>query len=523
MKKPSRICTLDMETDPFAWGVVPEPFAIGFNDGEQYYEWWGDDCVIEFARWLASYPEPCMIYAHNGGKFDFLYLFEYLEEDLFIINGRIVKGKIGIHELRDSYAILPMPLRAYNKETIDYSKMERHCRQEHMVEILTYLESDCKYLLDLVVAFHDEFGDKLTVGSASNEQLRRFHEYECMSESGDAEYRSYYFGGRNQCFKSGMVRGDYQIYDVNSMYPFVMKTAMHPVSCAVNRSRDLNLKTDFAKIRAKNWGALPIRTKTGIDFTCEEGVFYATGHEIIAGLETGTLEIQEVLEAHSFTQRITFADFIDHFYEERLKAKKEGDKIHDIFYKFIMNSSYGKFAQNPENFKKSKLTCNLILDVPWELKETRGKFMFWEKPAPGGFRSYLNVATAASITGAARALLLRGLAKADDPVYCDTDSIICKALNAPISDTELGAWKCEGKGDVIHIAGKKMYVVFDDGTAHKQACKGVRLTAQQIVAVASGMEVEFANPVPKFGLLKEPRFTKRKIKATAKAKKFARD
>lgn len=80
----------------------------------------------------------------------------------------------------------------------------------------------------------------------------------------------------------------------------------------------------------------------------------------------------------------------------------------------------------------------------------------WEKPAMR--RKYNNVGTAASITGAARAKLLEAIHNAENPVYCDTDSLICTALNnTEIHSTRLGAWDLEKSFDEIIVAGKKLY------------------------------------------------------------------
>ena len=82
----------------------------------------------------------------------------------------------------------------------------------------------------------------------------------------------------------------------------------------------------------------------------------------------------------------------------------------------------------------------------------------YERPKGDKLRFY-NIATAASITGAARSVLMRAIADAVDPIYCDTDSIICRRLgpNQTLSDTELGAWKVESTFDELLICGRKTY------------------------------------------------------------------
>src|SRR6516225_5266481 len=99
-----RIATSDFETDPFEHGVVPKPFCAGYYDGENYWDFWGDDCAARLVDHFRSIEEPTVVYFHNGGKFDFFFFIEDLEQDVKIINGRIVKAQIGKVELRDSYA-----------------------------------------------------------------------------------------------------------------------------------------------------------------------------------------------------------------------------------------------------------------------------------------------------------------------------------------------------------------------------------------------------------------------------------
>ncbi len=143
--------------------------------------------------------------------------------------------------------------------------------------------------------------------------------------------------------------------------------------------------------------------------------------------------------------------------------------------------------------------------------------------------SYYNVAIGASITGAARSILMRALAVAENPIYCDTDSITCKALPVAKSETELGAWKHEASGDTIAIAGKKMYVCLDgringpfergDENGYnlrciKSATKGARLPAADIVKVAQGETVRFEKAAPTFKLDGRVQFIAREIRRT---------
>lgn len=532
------IAVVDCETDPFAPNFIVKPFAIGFDTGDRYIDFWGDNCVSEFFDYLATLTaegQEFIIYAHNGGKFDFFFFLDYLDPDQnpLIMGGRLVKINFGGQEFRDSFAIIPQALSSYKKDEIDYDKFKREKRERHRPEILSYLKSDCQYTRELIIGFHEMFGDKLTIASASLPMLNSFTGFEKITgDAFDERFRRYYYGGRNQCFETGVLLPKYGrhffVYDRNSMYPAVMRDELHPVSNRPELQDKITDETDFACIEAENNGALPMRKDDGgLDFTVKRGIFYATIHEIRAGLETGTLKIIRVLHAWKFDRKTNFAEFVDRFYNLRLEAKAKDDKVRDILYKFCLNSGYGKFALNPRKFKQWAMTVGEIpepqatADNPngWALHSQSGDLFIWSRPNPrkGGF---YNVATAASITGAARANLLRNLALAKRPIYCDTDSIICEGFEGELNETELGGWKLEAIGDRVAIGGKKLYTVYNKidlterGEAIKKASKGVRLTPQEIIQVCSGKEIFYQNPVPTFALDGSVDFVERRIRAT---------
>lgn len=536
------IAILDTETDPFEKGLVVKPFCLGFDTGDRYVEFWGDDCVSQFFEYLATLTadgDEYIIYAHNGGKFDFFFFLPYLDQDQtpLIMGGRLVKIFFQGQEFRDSYAIIPQALSSYQKEEIDYSNFTRDKREKHKADILKYMKSDCRYTRDLVVSFHDMFGDKLTIASASLCMLRSYHGFETFkSEALDERFRNYYYGGRNQCFETGYLKPrpghQWRLYDRNSMYPAEMRDTLHPISNRAELQSRIDSDTDFACIEAINDGALPMRDEHGgLDFTVRKGTFYATIHEINAGLETGTLQIQRVKHAWKFDRKATFAEFVETFYKLRADAKLDLDKVRDILYKLCMNSPYGKFALNPRKFKQWCLTLGdfpepqLSPENPdgWSLHSQSGDMFIWSRPSPrkGGF---YNVATAASITGAARANLLRNLSLATRPVYCDTDSIICESFTGELDDGKLGYWALEATGDRVAIAGKKLYTLFNEadlrntGKAIKKASKGVTLSPDEIVRVCNGHEVIYENPVPNFKLDGSAVFVTRRIRSTGKAR-----
>lgn len=532
---PYIIATGDCETDPFEYRVLPVPFVWGFySEATGYEHFWGvgetreqqqESCVTQFIEYLYSLSEPHIIYMHNGGKFDFLFLMEYLDGTLKIVNGRILEARIGPHILRDSYAAVPIPLAAYKKDDIDYSKLAFNVRQSNKSEIIHYLGGDVRYLYEMMVAYREEFGDVLTIGTAAMRALKKHHEFEEFDSGQDAFFRQFYFGGRNQCFEVGELKGHWKVFDINSSYPYTMANFQHPISRAYSEGRTLDNDTDFAIVTGRNFGGLAFKDpKTfGLDFTRSYGTFYTTGHELRAALETGTFEIERIDAAYTFAQRTTFDTFVEHYFSKRLASKAAGEELYVLFWKLILNSGYGKFCLNSDNFKDWMITASdeYLDDSLWNLEYQHGEYLLWSKPTIQ--HKFYNVATGASITGGSRAQLLRGLAKATRPIYCDTDSIICADFAGELDDKKLGSWKFEAEADTLYIAGKKLYVLYDKGAPWvdskgkgKQASKGTRLTAEQIKSAALGDTVRFDNPVPSFKLDGNHQFISRRVRRTAR-------
>lgn len=529
------IAVLDLETDPFEYGVSVKPFLSGFYDGERTISHWGNDCIERLVKSLESEERQWTIYAHNGGRFDFFFFLNHLSRgDMRIINGRIVEARMGNHIVRDSFAIMPFPLADYAKDTIDYNLMRAENRTAAKGEILRYFQKDLTSLYELVVAFHKEFGDKLTIGSASMKELRKRSAFKCGTGEYDAKFRKdFYFGGRNQVFKGGIHHGDIRVYDVNSMYPFVMLSSMHPIGTANNVSKWVEKNSVFVVAEGHNFGAFPQRQPdNSLDFSIPYGRFCCTIHEWNVALDTGTFKPTKIIKSYTWDEQATFEEFVSHFYDARRHAKETGDKIKTIFYKFVLNSAYGKFAQDPDNYFDWFITpygeqpnewhecgascvepCSKVWHPAYVFELS---YIIWKRPIT--MKMWYNIATGASITGAARAVLLKGICDTREPLYCDTDSIICRDdSRVAVHASRLGAWDLEASGSMVAIAGKKLYTVLDPaGQCIKKAHKGVRLTSDEIVKIATGETVIAENPVPHFAWDGKTTFTRRTIKRTAR-------
>ena len=529
------IATFDYETDPFKVGRSPEPFSCGFYDGQNYWDFWGDDCTLQFMLFLYNSYIPdymvgdnLIIYAHNGGKFDFFYLLDYLDPELFMINGRIGRAYLTgarFIEFRDSYLILPLPLSANDKDSISYDKFERDVREDHKDEILKYQKKDCTSLHEWVSGFAESYGTGLTIAGTAFKELKKLdYKVKNTSDEYDRKFRPFYYGGRVQCFETGHMNGWFECVDINSAYPWAMtKDHWHGDRYMVSSSiPDTDNGSWFIECDAISKGALPIRGEDGKLYYPDDDTvrrYRVTGWEINAGLDTETLQIVKIHSVFVPNNLETLKPYVDKFFglkseaDKNMKdAKAAGDdaqfrywKAQRLFSKTLSNSCYGKFGQDGRKFEKFEIYPwgESPAGDGWKLYSETSDHAIYSRPDPAD--RFFNVATAASITGCVRAYLWRSICASDRPLYCDTDSIICQKFHGEIGD-ELGQWECEARGSDVYIAQRKMYAMkrhqklwpfFD----YKIASKGVRLTAQQIIdGVTTGKTIVTERDAPAFSL-----------------------
>lgn len=533
MKRSSRarpIATVDCETDPFLHGRLPQPFLWDIFDGAKHYTYEHVCDVIDFLK-----DKKWIVYAHNGGKFDY-HMQGFLSElepwgPIMLINGRLAQFKIGECEFRDSYNILPVPLAQYKKDDIDYAKFERKVRASHMGEITRYLHGDTAYLYELVSKFRADYGPGLTLaGSAMKVWAAKSSIKPPKSSRGFYDAISpYYYGGRVECFHFGEIQERFKMVDINSAYPYAM-LHKHPFSTtydiAIPLASDPIKPESLYAVRALSHGAFPFRNKTGLEFPHDAIVrdYFVSGWELQAALDTQTVEIIEIKQRMDFHQLLDFTPYINHFYELKKASKKESAEY--IFAKLFMNSLYGKFGANPDNYNNYTVCdpafISAALTDGYEFAGELGPWAVMQSALEESQIRYYNAATAASITGFVRAYLWRhvcAIRKAGGEVlYCDTDSLAFTG-EVPSSmrmDKELGGWSLEGEFDRGGIGGKKMYAFHNVNGKWKCGCKGVKLTPGEIIKVCQGETVTYKRDAPSYGHGKKPSFLTRRVQMTGR-------
>ncbi len=553
-----RIAVCDAETDPFKRNRVPAPFIWGWYDGDEYLCF---RTTEELVSHLSAFDG--IVYAHNGGRFDWHFLLPYAEayDEIMLINGRIAKMHIGACELRDSYNIIPVPLSAYKKDDIDYSIMEPDVRDLpcNMRKIKKYLKSDCIYLYELVTRFISDYGMQMTQAGAAMKQWTKISNLPTPSTDKNFydEISAYYYGGRVQCFQSGIIERLVSVSDINSAYPYAM-LHKHPYSSNYSQREGYAENADFYKVRCISRGAFPFRglglsdgrTAAGLAFPDDDvpREYTITKWEYAAAIETNTIECVEVLESISFMGHQDFSEYVNYFYELRNVCKANDDVAGSLFAKLFMNSLYGKFAANPAAYSNYMIVpMNVIAGLPatgWKFSGEFGPWGLAEAPLEEDRQRYYNVATGASITGFVRAMLWRAICASKGVIYCDTDSITAESASV-VYGGNLGQWKHEGNFDRCGIAGKKLYIMrgangwYEDSDGktlysptvkpagcerlYKTASKGAKLTRSQLWHVAKGGNVEHVAEAPTFSPKKEPVFTNRKIRFTAPTSTIVKD
>lgn len=518
---PRKIVVLDCETDPFKKGRSKiRPFLWCIYDGETYSYFTKAEDVKKFLE-----RENYIVYAHNGGRFDYHFLLGYINpfEPLMVVNGRIARMSIGSCEFRDSYSIIPMPLSAYKKDEIDYGIMEESERSRPINEkkIREYLKNDCKYLYDLVMSFTDNYGVNLTLASSAFKEWRRITGNKNPKTTREFYHaiKPFYYGGRVQCFKMGEINHDFSIYDVNSAYPNAM-LKFHPYGSTYSVTKRLptkDVELSFIRFEALSTGAFPFRSDHGLYFPDdgEKREFSVTGYEFTKAQELGLLKGCKIKEVYTFPEKIEFGQYVRHFFKLKQAAEEQGDKIKRNEAKLFLNGLYGKFAANPEEYREfmpvhPKFVEGASVDG-WTFNSNFGPWALLYRALPEEKQNYYNLATGASITGAQRAEMMGALNAVKNPLYCDTDSIACYDKGSLRIGESLGEWKREAVCNYGAVGGKKLYAFRKKDGSFKLASKGVKLTAGEIIKIAKGEEIEAENIAPTFTIHKEPYLMKRKI------------
>ena len=432
---------------------------IGVFDGKDYYHF----------RDIGSFLDHIMQkkyrnyrwFAHFGGRYDLNFVFDYLRsrDDLaisFYCSGSMVvqmkiKRRDIITKLCDSFRLLPAALRdlgiafdvKHKKTSYEFTAMD------YGKELIEYNEQDCRCLYECLERFYEETGlQSETFATHAMKMFRKdfLHQFLWKPRPQVTDFiRPSYHGGRVEVFKSQ--HPNLTAYDVNSMYPYVMQFPM-PIEY-IGESRTLDDSAYgfvHASVRIPDCyiPSLPVRVgKLYFPMGVFEGTW--TADELRTAVSRGA-RIVKIHRGHYFKTEPIFRDYITKLYE----LKKFATEPTRTIAKFLLNSFYGKFGQNPT--KKVYCTEKEAPHGAYPIITQEGEptgFAYYEKTSNA---AYLLPHLAAAVTSRARLHLLSKLN--DSSFYCDTDSVF--TTEKIETSKELGEWSEVGTGE-CHFIQPKLY------------------------------------------------------------------
>lgn len=158
-----------------------------------------------------------------------------------------------------------------------------------------------------------------------------------------------------------------------------------------------------------------------------------------------------IIKGYKYKTAPLFSDFINTLYGKKYMYKRNKNKVMELAIKIIINSLYGKFAQDLSGFQE------------FYTKEARIKIFAHDL-------NKIYCPLSSYIVSSARYNLMEVINK--NPlnfIYCDTDSVMCfdrTQIDPNIIGNKLGQWSYEFNGkriDKCKILGKKNYMMQVDG------------------------------------------------------------
>ena len=512
--------TADFETNVneadcrvWAWAVS----EIGDPDHFEY----GND-IEGFINWCANKRYNYKVWFHNL-KYDGEYIFSYLLKNGYtlitdkkqkkdktftcLISGMgqfysieiyfTVKGKRSNKvTIYDSLKLLNMSVDVIAKQfdlpirklEIDYKEF-REVGHELTCEEIDYIRNDVEIMSRALDIMFKLGLTKMTIGSCAlsnyREIIKNFGRYypELPLEL-DQDMRKSYKGGftyLNPLYKEQEV-GNGIVLDVNSLYPSVMKNAYLPYGKPMffegkyeeNFLYPLYIQRLSCSFELKEGKIPTIQLKNNPSYNPTEYLTSSNGD--IITLTLTNIDLKLFLENYDVKflkynsgwkfKRVKglFNEYIDIWSNNKIEAKKNGNKALYMISKLMLNSLYGKFAKNPYNRSKYPY-INEDGKVSYKLGDVEeGKGLYI--PIGAFITSYAREKTIRT-SQAIRDYTLKTYGR-DYYIYSDTDSIHMLELPeeelksfVDIDDFILGYWKLESKFKRGKFLRQKCYIEQD--------------------------------------------------------------
>ena len=507
-KRKGRRLVWDIES----WGLDARNFAFACVIDVATGEEWTFHSSMEAREHFESLA-PCIVYAHNQFGFDAFSIISKLEA----LEAKKVAMGTNIYELtlnkvryRDTKHLFPMRL-ADLGDALGFPKGETPedyitgNRREVTEEDIEYCLQDCRILVRAINDLEENVADWIgrPVSEVALPLTTASLAYRVWSETCWPEHWGWWRKNKkgvsewvkgascksqfNQNAKESYAGGRVQVlcepaewqYDVvsadaNSMFPSVQESYDFPDirTCRnlganagiLDRFLESGTYVSWANVRLKAQTEaqrfLPNRDSSGrLDWGQDTFSGWLAEPELKYALYEGGWELEDIRQLNVAKAHNPFRKHVRKFYDLRLEAKVNNDP-RAIFYKLLLNSGYGKYAQrsavtrkeNPEEMQKAFDDDNwedryelrfydaVNLEMPYLLDKdslNRTPDSQWF-----GYASF--------ITSGARVELQKGIHAAGEyALYCDTDSTYMtvdgvKGFESAIPlGTDMGEWGWE--------------------------------------------------------------------------------
>jgi len=489
-------------------GVYPDPaFETYFSEDDLFhipeFKDRSDRMLFDFLEHLAILANRTNIrtvYFHNFSRFDGILLMKYyasradkgytfkpLLRNLKLYELAVYRDRKLVFRLRDSYTLLPSSLAKLaktlcpqlgSKGSIPHDEVRVANLMDLREQLLEYMIQDIRLLGGVMLKAQDiywtkykvDIEDCLTLSSLAM-TIYRSKYYDSISwpihipsRNEDTFIRRGYYGGHADTYKP--YGENLYYYDVNSLYPYIMKSCPMPGGVPVWHAnlegQELSNLYGFieAYVVCPNTITrpfLPYRDHNDtLLFPTGKFVGVYFSEELIYARDLGYKIFP--MRGYLFEKKPSpFDSFVTSLFASRQEAKLSGDEAMAYSYKILMNSLYGRFGINPKSTISE--VCNRNR---YDYLTQRDNLIFGDKLSEQYYIvSYVGnagnvedkdwnppkisaVQLAAAITAQSRIHMYKYISR-PDCYYTDTDSAI---LGSPlpedeISPIELGKLKLE--------------------------------------------------------------------------------
>lgn len=463
------------------------------------------------------------IYAHNAGRFDYLFLLPWLMNQGIDLGFRFsiipVASAIQVLDVwrdsnptykwrfLDSIKLIPVGLDKAGKMFGLGGKLEQDLNTPESDEKswIKYNKQDCVLNYQVVERFHDYIEKVLcgevgiTAPATAVKLYRRKYLKAAMPRNEETHdfVRAGYVGGRTEPF----IREGFGLkyFDINSSYPAAMLDTM-PGGVAAEwegtpPDRMLTERIGFAQVDVHVPEGLripPLPVKGDGKENGPAKLIFPVGR--LTGIwEWG--ELQQALSMgctiHKWHKSVwyepveMFRDYVNDLYKYRDKSNPAYDEALAQVVKILLNATYGKFGMKTE---RKQIYLAGDPEMPEKCCPVNG-----DPDCPLWYATktvdapYVMPQIAARVTALARVRLLKGMLKAlelgGDVYYCDTDSIVTN-VDLPTSNA-LGDLKDEfpEQSGKLHglFLGPKLYLLEADDGFEKVKAKGMQKRTRDIL------------------------------------------